>query len=107
MQLWAGADWAIIIDAVSAGGAPGTIHCVDTSVKPLPGGMRRHSSHTLGLPEALALQHAMAAPPPRVILYGIEGAEFGQGNTLSEPVSGSIPQVLSMIREEVSAILAS
>ena len=41
------------------------------------------SSHALGMPEAIALGHALGRLPGQLVIYGIEGEHFDEGPDLS------------------------
>src|SRR5215510_6520792 len=52
---WTGTDVLILMDAVSSGAAPGTLHRLHLSASPLPRELFRNSTHALGLAEAIEL----------------------------------------------------
>ena len=99
LDLWRGATNVILIDAVSSGAAPGTIHWFDVENEPLPSQLFQISSHGLGVGQAIELGRALNYLPPILKLYGIEGKNFGQGEGLSAEVAESIPAVASCIQE--------
>ncbi len=76
-----------IVDAVCSGGTPGAVHRLDVSERPLPAALFGVSTHRLGLTEALEIARALGLLPPRVIVYGVEGASFEPGEQLSVPVA--------------------
>jgi hydrogenase maturation protease len=84
--LFGGAE-VVVVDAVSSGAPPGTVHTFDASTEPLPARLFGASStHTLGLAEALELARSLGRLPHRVTVYGIEGSRFGFGKGLSPEV---------------------
>jgi hydrogenase maturation protease len=105
---WKGAIRVIIIDAVVTGGPPGTIYRFDVhelgATLPVS-----HSSttHGWGLSEALAMGKVFQNLPPVLIIYGIEGKNFGLGEALSPEVAAAIPEVTSRVTQEIQAWLAS
>jgi len=101
MEIWKGADVVILIDAVSSGHPPGTIHRLDPIHNPLPAKMFQSSTHAFSLPQAIEMARALAQLPPRLLVFGIEGSNFRPGATLSPEVSDALPEVGRQVREEV------
>jgi hydrogenase maturation protease len=83
----AGADEAVVVDAVSSGAPPGTIHRLDTADAPLPSSLFGGSTHALGLAEAVELGRALDRLPGRLIVYGVEGRNFSAGQGLGPEVA--------------------
>ena len=107
METWKGADAVILIDAVSSGGPPGTIHRLEPISKPLPARMFQSSTHTFSLPQAIAMARALDELPPRLIVFGIEGGNFKPGADLSPEVRTALPEVAQQILSELKALAAS
>ena len=103
MEAWTGADQVIIVDAIFQGKSPGIIHRLDAVHEEIPRGFFHYSSHAFGVAEAVGVAKALSTLPPRVILYGIEGKEFGEGTGLSDQVLKSIPGLIAMIEEDFHA----
>lgn len=91
---WDGADGLVLIDAVSSGAAPGTLHRFDLSASPLPLAFRNNSTHALGLAEAVELSRALGTLPARVFVLGIEAQDFTAGLGLSPEVYRALPALL-------------
>jgi len=101
LDAWRDADVAVLIDAVSSGAEPGTVHRFDASRAPLPAPLGRSSStHALGLAEAIELGRALGRLPARVIVYGIEGERFDAGAALTPAVAAAVAEVASSVRRE-------
>jgi hydrogenase maturation protease len=101
LDVWRDADVAVVIDAVSSGAAPGTVHRFDASRTPVPASLRRASStHTLGLAEAIELGRVLDRLPARVIVYGIEGERFEAGAALTPAVAAAVEAVAAAVRRE-------
>lgn len=96
-----GATTALVVDAVESGAAPGTLHRFDASHRPVPERLFRSSTHAFGVGEAIELARALGRLPDRVIVYGIEGAAFGAGEGLSEPVAAAVEQVAAAVLADV------
>ena len=103
MESWAGADSVIIVDAIVSGKSPGVIHRLEAGHDPIPRGFFHYSSHAFGVAEAVAMAKELNLLPPRVIIYGIEGKEFGEGVGLSDQVVKNIPHLIAMIEEDLHA----
>ncbi len=97
LDAWAGADLALVIDAVSTGGAAGTVHRFDASSRPIPAGVFRGSTHAFGVAETIELARALGRLPARVIVYGVEGEDFAAGESLSDAVAGAIEPLVRTI----------
>ena len=99
---WEGADAVWLVDAVSSGAEPGTVHRHDASKRELPAMLFDTSTHHMGLAEAVELARALDRLPGATIVYGIEGASFGTGETLSPQVEAAAARVAAAVREEVA-----
>ncbi len=100
IELWRGAPAVIIVDAMRSGAPPGTILRLDASSAPIAWPRRSSSSHAIGPAEAIELSRALGTLPARVIVYGIEGAEFEAGAALSGPVARSLDRLGDAVRTE-------
>ena len=99
---WEGAEEVWLVDAVSSGAPPGTLHRLDASEQELPAALFRASTHHFGLAEAIELARAVGRLPRKTIVYGIEGASFDTGETLSPEVEEAATQAAEAVREEVN-----
>ncbi len=102
MEAWQGAHQVILVDAVQAGGAPGTIYRLDPWEQPIPTEFFHYSTHAFSLAEAVELARVLGQLPPGLIIYGIQGADFGSGEGLSPPVAAAVPEVAARIRQELA-----
>ncbi len=90
----------ILVDAVSSGGPPGTVHRFewpDPAVRIL----RPGSTHVLGPASALQLAAALGILPPRVVVFGIEVERLGAAGDLSAPVASAVSELIRRIVELV------
>ena len=98
LDVWRGAATVIVIDAVSSGAPPGTVHRFDATAAPLPTQLRGSSStHALGLAEAIELGRTLGQLPARLIVYGIEGERFEAGAELTPAVAAAIEAVVEAV----------
>lgn len=100
MELWQDATEVILIDATCTGQPPGTISCIDPRQTTIPAGFFHYSSHSFGVAEAIALAQSLGTLPPRLLIYGIEGSDFGSGQQLSPPVERAMQTVINHILEK-------
>lgn len=104
METWAGRDTVILVDAVSSGGTPGTVHRIDARKTPIPIGLFPHSSHAFGVAEAVELGRALGRLPPRLLVYGVVGERFASGNGLTGAVEAAVREVVGFIVRDVQAV---
>ena len=102
MLLWAGRGTVIVVDAVSSGAAPGTIHRIDAHQQPVPTKFFNYSTHAFSLAEAVELSRVLGTLPDRLIIYGVEGERFDAGDSLSGSVGSALDKVASLIRAELA-----
>jgi hydrogenase maturation protease len=102
LELLAGSQAALIVDAVRSGGIPGTLHVLEESqlaaFMPESG-----SAHAWGVAETLALGRRLAPErlPGRLRLLGIEAGTVELGAGLSREVIEALPAAAEKIQEIV------
>jgi hydrogenase maturation protease len=101
LDLIAGQDDVIIVDAGLSGGEPGLIHRLDAVAAPLPRPMFATSSHAIGLAESIELARTLGTLPHRCIVFAIEGRSFNLGGGLSPPVAGAVEEVVERVLAEL------
>lgn len=101
LDAWAGADLALLVDAVSSGAAPGTIHRLDATAQPVPATVFRGSTHAFGVAEVVELGRALGRLPGRLLVFGVEGAEFRAGDELTPAVAAAVEPLVDELLEEV------
>lgn len=102
MDLWNEYESVILIDAVSFGTKPGTIHTINANRTEFPKETSIHSSHMFGIAEAIETSRVLNKLPEKVTVYGIEGKSYEFGSTISDEVSNAIEKVVSEIQKEVT-----
>jgi hydrogenase maturation protease len=103
IEAWEGAEAVIVIDAVASGAPPGTVYRLDAQRDPLPPD-RPTSTHGFGLQAAIELARTLGLLPPRLVVYGIEGEDFGVGHTVSPRVHVAIDWVVALVATEVASL---
>jgi hydrogenase maturation protease len=101
IELLAGAAAAILIDAASSGGTAGTIQRIDARTGPVPAQMFRHSTHAFDIAGAIELARALNQLPLRVVVFGIEGANFEAGTELSGEVEAALPVLVARVIQQI------
>jgi hydrogenase maturation protease len=97
------AEVAFLVDAVSAGAPPGTVHRFDASDAPVPSLELRSSTHALGIGETLELARALGRLPRRTVVFGIEGSDFVARDGMTPAVGEGVAQASAALLEEVAA----
>jgi hydrogenase maturation protease len=105
IEAWEGANIAIVIDAVSSGAGPGTVFRFNVCGQPIPSHLFHYSTHDLNVADAIELARALEKLPSRLVVYGIEGADFGDGTGMSSEVSEAARGVACSVQEYVGAAL--
>jgi hydrogenase maturation protease len=100
MDAWRDAGKVLLIDAVQTGAAAGTIFRLDAKARHIPSEFFHYSTHAFGVAEAIGLARTLKQLPPRVLVYGIEGADFAAGTGLSPKVEASAARVTEQIARE-------
>ena len=104
LDAWEGAASAVVVDAVSAGSEPGTIHRFDASSEAIPAGVFRSSTHAFGVGEAIELARALGRLPTHMLVFGVEGREFGSGEGLTAPVEAAVTTVAEAVLRELESL---
>jgi len=102
MELWKGADTALLADAAQSSAKPGEVSRFDVSTQPLPAAFLHCSTHAFGLAEAVELARSLGTLPPRVIIFGIEGDSFEHGEDLSPEVAAGVERAAALIESELN-----
>jgi hydrogenase maturation protease len=104
---WDGFDAVVLIDAAAPIARTGRVHRLDPTAGPLPIGWSVPSTHAFGLGETVELARRLGRLPRRLVLYLVEGEEFGTGAALSPVVESAIEEVAGQIVLELSAIFGT
>lgn len=102
MDSWQGHDRVCVVDAVSSGAPPGSIHRMDASKEPIPSKFFSCSTHDFGVAEAIEMARALDQLPRQLQLFGIEGENFQPGEMLSAEVERAMELVVDEILQKFS-----
>ena len=103
LEAWAGEPSVIVVDAMISGAPVGTVRRFDARREPLPAAPAGASTHGLGLAEAVGLARALDRLPARLVLVGIEGADFSPGRGLTPAVAAAVAGAERLVRAEIAA----
>ncbi|HBV99133.1 MAG TPA: hypothetical protein DEF36_19095 [Desulfotomaculum sp.] len=95
------AQHLIAVDALSAGGAPGSIYRLDWEdifCGPEKG------AHAISLPGLIKMARAMTGLPGSAAIIGVEPGNLGLGEPLSFAVREALPVILRRVTKEVEKI---
>ena len=105
LDVWAGSDAVVLVDAIRSGARPGTIHRFDASEQPLPSELRGSSStHAVRIGEAIELARSLQRLPRRVLVLGVEGRRFDAGVGLSAEVEAGVDSLADVVLGEARAL---
>jgi hydrogenase maturation protease len=109
LEAWAGADLAIVVDAVRTGGEPGAVVVLEAGqgTEPLTqepwAGPARGGTHAFGLAAAIELARVLDRLPRRLVVVGVEATCWETGTGLSEPVAAACPRAVAAVLDVVCA----
>ena len=110
LESWTGHPKVWIIDAVSTGAAPGTLHRFEIKDG---AGMEEFetrlgtSTHGFGIAEAFRLGKITHCLPAEAVIYGIEAESFDWGAGLSASVHQAVQRLASQLAAETAVTSAA
>jgi len=90
----------IVIDAVNAGGKPGTIYRLteeNLDIRP----KAISSFHEIDFLDALLVSEAMNSKPEEIVVVGIEPNDMSSGMELSTEIEKRIPDIINLVMKEI------
>jgi hydrogenase maturation protease len=100
LSAWEGAQEVVVVDACQGAGSPGHVHAFEAADVERLGARRGVSTHGLGVAEAVGLARALGRLPPHLVIYAIEGSDFGVGSALTPPVDRAVDEVVAWLLQE-------
>jgi hydrogenase maturation protease len=101
MDAWEGADNVVLVDTVSSGAPPGTLHRFDAGEEAVPARAFRSSTHAIGIADTIELARALGRLPGRVRVYGVEAGSFATGTSLTPAVEASVAALVEAVLSEL------
>jgi hydrogenase maturation protease len=103
LDVIAGRDHLIIVDAVNTGSPPGTL--VRLHDGQIPAVFRTKSSpHQLGLQDVLALLGLLETAPRHVTVIGVQPASLDIGLVLTPTIAARLDELVGMVVDELATI---
>lgn len=99
-------DMLVLVDAVSRGGAPGTLYVLDVDDAPRLAREPFSDAHGLTPGAVLAAVKALGGEPPLTRVVGCEPECVDEGMELSEPVARAVGPAIEMIRSLIEREVA-
>jgi len=99
--LMEGYQRVIIVDAADMGHPPGQVIRFIPAEAQFKTAEAPLSLHQIGVGEVLALAQALEVAPDELVIIGVQPKRVEMGAGLSPEVGGSIPQVISIILDEL------
>ena len=103
IEAWAGADRAVVVDAMRGGESAGSVRRIEVGRDALPSWAVGASSHHAGLAEAVDLGRALDRLPAHLVIYGVEAHDVSPGEGLSPAVENAMPDLVQRLAAEVVA----
>jgi hydrogenase maturation protease len=101
LEAWSRAHEALVVECVSSGAAPGTVRRFEVGEEHLPADVFRHPRQALGVAAAVKEARELAALPGRLVVYAIEGEDFGPSEGLTQPVQEAVDQLVAELEAEL------
>jgi hydrogenase maturation protease len=94
-------ETTLIVDAVSRGGAPGTLYVIEPDVEDVPSGPA--DAHALSVEAVFGLLRSIGGEPGRVIIVGCEAASVAPEMGLSAPVAAAVDGAADLVLKLLAA----
>jgi hydrogenase maturation protease len=101
IELWKTSEFTMLVDAVRSGSEPGRIFKFEADKLSLPLDRFQHSTHAFSIPEVIELSRTMNELPKTLVVYGVEGKDFGQGLGMSAEVERAAHELVELITLEI------
>ncbi len=103
VDVWKDADLAVVVDAMRTGKPAGTHLRIDGSTGDLSAAGTPVSGHVLPLQHVVELARTLGVMPGRLLVFAVEGADFGLGEGLSPKVAATVDRLAREVLDEVAA----
>jgi hydrogenase maturation protease len=102
IHAWKSSGTVIIVDAALSQEKTGTILRFSPPNDSVPGVFRAHSTHEFGISETVELAKILQRLPERLIVYGIVGRDFFEGDAVCPEVYSAIDRVVQKVVDNIS-----
>lgn len=103
VSTWENAERVIVVDAIGVpGGRAGRVHRVVVGAEPVFAPETTGGSHGLGLGTAVEFARALDRLPGTLIVYAIEGADYGMGAGVGPEAGRAAAEVAAAIIAELA-----
>jgi hydrogenase maturation protease len=96
LDLWEGADLAVVVDAVRTGGDHGG-HVYELAVDRLTEASTVDTSHAVDLGATVQLARALGRMPARLVVFAVDGTDFAFGPGMSAEVAAAVAPVVRRV----------
>jgi hydrogenase maturation protease len=98
-------DTAILVDAMSRGGAAGTIYVIEPDAARIEDAafVGAADGHAMNPQATLAFVQALGGVSTRIVIVGCEPANLDEGIGLSQPVAAAVDEAMTVVRELLCA----
>ncbi|MFG2310875.1 hydrogenase maturation protease [Streptomyces sp. NPDC048566] len=101
MDLWAGADTVVVVEALrTRPSRPGTLHVL-TPAQVVGDAREPTSTHGFRLGTSLALAGTLGRLPPNLVVHAMEVADTEPGHGLGEQVRAALPELTERVAAAV------
>jgi hydrogenase maturation protease len=98
-EMLAGYDLVVLVDAVSRGGAPGTLYVIEPD---LAAGAATADAHSMELGSVFAFMRSLGGTPPPTRIVGCEPANISEGIGLSDPVTRAVDEAIGVVNRIIA-----
>lgn len=105
LEYFSQVDICIVVDAMHAGGKPGTVYRVpleELDMKPNP---NIHSLHEISFAEAMYMLN-LEGYHPQVLVYGVEPHTVDLGLELTPVVAEQLPLIVESIKQDIQEMMS-
>ncbi|MFB6153899.1 MAG: hydrogenase maturation protease [Halodesulfurarchaeum sp.] len=102
LEALSGADRAVVVDAVSTGADPGTVHQYRYRDGAFEDGVPNVLMHDLSFSDALQAGSDAYDLPEEIIVIGVEPASLTVGLGVSDPVEAAIPTIVTTVLDALT-----
>ena len=99
-----GCEALVLVDALPARGAPGTLHVFEADHESLSAGTGL-DAHAMDPAAVFASLNALGGTPPYTVVVGCEVGDVSEGIGLSESVAAAVPDAVQAIDDVVKRLL--